>query len=122
MGALFALAYVAGVDSCLVSHSTPSPFRSYSTVALGLLLQVASLGALMGLIVWTGKYSELVNRYLKEIRLKALAWIGPLLLLLISIDMMTLGLYNNGFGNKIENSKLRNQVFRECYLAGIRSD
>src|SRR5688572_25020191 len=46
--------YVISVDWCLIINSVPSPFRSYSVLGLGFILQAICFVTLTTLIMWTG--------------------------------------------------------------------
>jgi hypothetical protein len=113
--------YVIAIDCCLLINSKPSPFRNYPVLWLAFILQACSFAALAALVMWTGRYFEVVNAHLKTAVLRASAGVWPFLLLLASVDLLAQGLYNKGRDNRIEDSRMRIEAIHGCYLFGYCS-
>jgi len=88
-------------------------------IGFGIFLQAVCFTALTPLLLCTKKYAEVVRENLKTETLRVFAWIGPFFFLLVSVNLVTLGLYNRGLNERMENSRMRSEVFRKCYLPGL---
>jgi hypothetical protein len=111
---LIVVAYVAVVDVCLLVHAPQTPYRSYSTLILGLFIQVASLCAMTFLLIAPSRYFGAVRKYIRNDVSRIVAIVGPVLFLWISVDMYATALYNRGMNNKLENARQVSAAFANC--------